>query len=49
MGVTQTGSGDLSEGLIVSKASPIFTMKQEMDALNFTLQLFISALERMYL
>lgn len=28
----------------VNKDSPIFTMKQEMDVLTFTLQLFISAL-----
>lgn len=40
---TLSGSGEL-RGVAVNKDSPIFTMKQEMDLLNFPLQLFISAL-----
>lgn len=42
---TLKGSGELrvcvcvcGEGVMVNKDSPIFTMKQEMDVLNFTLQ-----------
>ena len=39
------GVGALTgSGVMVNKDSPIFTMKQEMDVLNLTLQLFISAL-----
>lgn len=42
-GVTLTGSGILRE-VEVNTDFPIFTLKQEMDVLDFTLQLFISAL-----
>lgn len=46
-GGREGGGGALTgSGVMVTKDSPIFTMKQEMHVLNLTLQLFISALKK---